>query len=155
MNNFQKIFGSGPIGLFISLSLLFLTCSLEKYFSEFRIMNNNPLRFNFFIGLTIITIFLIIWSIKSLPPNDRGNKLIVTGAFKYFRHPLYGAFLSFFNVGLAVFLNNWIYIFWAIIQHPIWHLVIKGEEKLMDKEFPEEYKKYCLQTGRFFPRFLQ
>ncbi len=155
MNNFQKIFGSGPIGLFISLALLSLTYYLEKYFSGYQIINNNFVRYSVFIGLSIITAALIIWSVKSLPPDDRGNKLVVTGAFKYLRHPLYGAFLSFFNFGLAIFLNNWIYVLWAILQHPVWHVAIKGEERLMDKEFPKEYEKYCMQTGRFFPRFLK
>jgi protein-S-isoprenylcysteine O-methyltransferase Ste14 len=153
MNTYQKIFGSGPIGLFISLLLLFISILFENNFYFLRVTDSNLLRYSVFFGLSIITVLIVVWSTKSLPPTDRGNKLVVVGAFKYFRHPLYGAFLSFFNFGLAFFLNNWIYILWAIIQHPIWHWVIQGEEKLMDKGFPEEYKKYSLKTGRFFPRF--
>lgn len=153
MNTYQKIFGSGPIGLVISLLLLFVSISLEDYFYYLQITESNLLRYSVFAGLSIITVLIIVWSTKSLPPSDRGNKLVTAGAFKYFRHPLYAAFLSFFNFGLALFLNNWIYILWAAIQHPIWYLVIKGEEKLMDKEFPEEYKRYSLRTGRFFPKF--
>lgn len=154
MNGYQRIFGSGPIGLFISLLLLlFISIFLERNFSHLQITGSYFLRYFILIALSIITVLIILWSIKSLPPTDRGNKLITTGAFKYFRHPLYGAFLSFFNFGLAFFLNNWIYILWAIIQHPIWHWIIDREEELMQKEFPGKYKKYSLKTGRFFPRF--
>jgi len=153
MNTYQRIFGSGPIGLFISLLLLILTFFFENLFSNLQITESTLLRYSIFAFLSGITILIIVWSTKSLPPNDRGNRLVTNGAFKYFRHPLYGAFLSFFNFGLAFLLNNWLYVFWAIIQHPIWHVTIKGEENLMSKEFPDEYEEYSLKTGRFFPRF--
>jgi len=154
MNKFQKIFGSGPRGLLISLLLLALFLFIEKYFIPFKITDNDFLRYAFFGVLSLFTVITIIWSIKSLPPQDRGNKIITSGAFKYFRHPLYAAFLTFFNFGLAVLLNNWIYILWALTQHPIWHWNIKEEEKLMEKEFPGDYVKYSQTTGRFFPRFF-
>ncbi|KAB2841763.1 MAG: hypothetical protein F9K45_07605 [Melioribacteraceae bacterium] len=127
---------------------------VEKYFSALQITENDFFRSIIFYVLSAVTLVIIIWSVKSLPPTDRGNKLITNGVFKYFRHPLYGAFLSFFDFGLAVFLNNWIYIIWAILQHPLWHWNIKGEEKLMKDAFPGEYEKYCEKTGRFFLKFL-
>ncbi|MFO7446768.1 MAG: isoprenylcysteine carboxylmethyltransferase family protein [Ignavibacteriaceae bacterium] len=153
MNKFEKIFGSGPKGLLISLSLLAIFLFIEKFLSSLQITDNNILRYSIFGVLSLLTATIIIWSIKSLPPHDRGNKLITFGAFKYFRHPLYAAFLTFFNFGLAVLLNNWIYIIWALAQHPVWHWNIRGEEKLMEKEFPGEYEKYSQETGRFFPKF--
>ncbi|RJP73993.1 MAG: isoprenylcysteine carboxylmethyltransferase family protein [Ignavibacteriales bacterium] len=154
MNKFEKIFGSGPIGLLISLALLAIFLFIEKYFSSFQITENDFLRYSIFSVLSVLTVIIIIWSVKSLPPSDRGNKLITLGAFKYFRHPLYAAFLTFFNFGLAILLNNWIYILWALVQHPVWHWCIGGEEKLMEKEFPGEYTNYSKRTGRFFPRIF-
>lgn len=154
MNRFQKIFGSGPIGLLISLVLLAVFVFIKKYFISFPITENNFLRYSVFSILSVLTVVIIIWSIKSLPPSDRGNKLITLGAFKYFRHPLYAAFLTFFGFGLAVLLNDWIYILWALLQHPVWHWSIRGEEKLMEKEFPGEYADYCKRTGRFVPRIF-
>ena len=152
MNNYQKIFGSGPAGSLISLLLLVISIFLANHFSQFQISNSQFLRYSFFGGMCVITVFIITWSIHSLPPISRGNTLVTSGAFRYFRHPLYGAFLSFFNFGLALFLNNWIYVLWAALQHPVWHWIIKGEEKCMEKQFPGEYEEYSLRTGRFFPR---
>jgi len=154
MNTYEKIFGTGPRGLLISFSLLIIFSFIEKSFPTLQITDSDFLRYSVFGGLSILALFLIIWSIKFLPPSVRGNKLITTGAFKYFRHPLYVAFLTFFNFGLAIFINNWIYIFWAVVKHPIWHWNIRGEEKLMEKEFPGEYEKYSRVTGRYFPRFF-
>lgn len=155
MTAYERIFGTGPRGLLISSLLLGLVGILEKYFNYLQITESYFIRYVVFTILTTITVLIIGWSVKSLPPSDRGNKLIIVGAFKYFRHPLYGASLTFFNFGLAFLLNNWIYIFWAIIQHPVWHLNIKGEEKLMEKAFPNDYEDYCKKTGRFFPRLFR
>ena len=153
MKSFDRIFGSGPIGLIISLALFFLVRFMTNYINTPRIFEeNNNIRILLFAGLTLITIVLIIWSIKSLNPQDRGVKLITTGMFKYFRHPLYAAFLSVFNFGLAVFMNNWIYIIWASILHPVWHLLVMKEEKMLKEVFPNDYEEYCNRTGRFFPR---
>ncbi len=153
MKNFDRIFGSGPIGLISSIVLFFAAKFLTNYINTPRIFEENSnIRVFLFAGLTLMTIVLIIWSIKSLNPQDRGVKLITTGMFKYFRHPLYAAFLSVFNFGLAVLLNNWIYIIWAIILHPVWHLLVMKEEKMLKEVFPNDYEEYCKKTGRFFPK---
>jgi protein-S-isoprenylcysteine O-methyltransferase Ste14 len=155
MNKFERIFGTGPRGLLISLILLAISAFIEKFFDLLQITDFDFLRYSIFGCLSTITVLIVLWSITSLSPSDRGNKLITVGAFKYFRHPLYGAFLTFFNFGLAILLNNWIYILWAIVLHLLWHWNIKGEEKLMEKVFAGEYAEYSQKTGRFFPRLLR
>jgi protein-S-isoprenylcysteine O-methyltransferase Ste14 len=66
---------------------------------------------------------------------------------------LYAAFLTFFNFGLAVLLNSWLYVAWALVLHPLWHLNIRGEEALMKEQFPSAYDDYRVRTGRFVPRW--
>lgn len=152
MNHYQRIFGSGPAGLSVSVLLLTASVFFEDHLDYLQITGSNWLRYTVFIALSVVTLLVILWSVRSLPPLDRGRTLITTGAFKYFRHPLYAAFLSFFNFGLAFLLNNWIYILWAVLQHPVWHWVVQAEEDLMARAFPDEYAQYSLVTGRFFPR---
>jgi protein-S-isoprenylcysteine O-methyltransferase Ste14 len=155
MNNFNRIFGSGPKGLFISLVLLFLAFYLINLLNIPEIfINQKFLRLLIFSLLTIISIIIIIWSIISLNPKLRGKTLITTGVFKYFRHPLYAAFLTFFNFGLAILLNNWIFIIWAFLLHPIWHLLVIEEEKNLKNTFHIDYEEYCKNTGRFFPKLI-
>jgi len=155
MNAFFKTFGSGPKGLAISVALFLLFYYLEDplgfpdIFSDWKYV-----RLSVFAVLTIISIILIIRSIRSLNPKLRGETLITSGIYKYFRHPLYAAFLSFFNFGLAVLLNNWIYLLWAILLHPVWHLLVREEEKMLEGLFPRDYEEYCRKTGRFFPRLI-
>jgi protein-S-isoprenylcysteine O-methyltransferase Ste14 len=156
MNNFNRIFGSGPKGLLISLVLLFLAFYLKDLFGIPKIFADQIfIRQSIFWLLTVISVAIIIWSLVSLNPKLRGKTLITTGALKYFRHPLYAAFLSFFNFGLAILLNNWTFVVWAVLLHPVWHLLVKGEEKSLEAIFPNEYREYCKRTGRFFPKLIK
>jgi len=152
ISKFAKIFGSGPIGLLISLILLFIAIFINKQIGFLKISSNQFILKLIFIIFSLTTVVLIIWSFKSLPTSDRGNNLCTSGAFKYVRHPLYAAFLSVFNFGLAIYLNSYLFIVWAIVLHPIWHYIVSYEEKMMISVFKEEYVEYQKKTGRFFPR---
>ena len=153
MRAYDRIFGAGPRGLVISLALLALAWKLEAVVGLSYITANNAVRWIVFILGTVSSIAVLIWSVRSLPPGERGIKLVTTGAYRYLRHPIYASFLSCFNFGFAVLLNNWIYIIWAILLHGVWHWNIRSEETLMKQEFPNEYPAYCKETGRFFPRY--
>jgi len=149
---FGKIFGSGPAGLLISLTLFFIASWLNKRINLPPLSNNQFILNSIFIISILMTLTIIIWSVKSLPTSERGNKLCTSGVFKYVRHPLYAAFLSIFDFGLAFYLNSYIFILWAVLLHPIWHYVIRYEERLMVDVFGKSYIEYQKKTGRFFPR---
>ena len=152
MNTYERIFGAGPRGLLISLALLALAKQWESAVGLPHITANYGVRWGIF-GLTLVgAVFVIVWSLKSLPPATRGKKLVTNGVYRYVRHPLDAAFLSCLNFGLALPLNNWIYIIWALLLHGVWHWNIESEEKLMRREFPQEYEEYCQITGRFIPK---
>ena len=152
MNTYERIFGAGPRGFLISLALLALAWQLESAAGLPSITASYLARWVVFVLTVVGAVFLVVWSLKSLPPATRGKELVTNGIYRYLRHPLYAAFLSCLNFGLAVLLNNWIYIIWAVLVHGIWHWNIESEEKLMRREFPTEYEEYCQITGRFIPR---
>ncbi len=152
MNTYERIFGAGPRGFLISLALLALAWQLESAAGLPSITASYLVRWVVFVLTVVGAVFVIVWSLKSLPPATRGKELVTNGVYRYLRHPLYAAFLSCLNFGLAVLLNNWIYIIWAVLLHGVWHWNIESEEKLMRQEFPSEYEEYCQITGRFIPR---
>lgn len=152
MNSYERIFGTGPRGTLISLALLALAWRLEELSGLPGITPHGVFRGLFFAATSLATCALLVWSLRTLPPRSRGTSLITTGAFRYLRHPLYAAFLSCFNFGLALLLNNWIYVVWAILLHGVWHWNIRREERLMQRQFPQDYDTYCKTTGRFVPR---
>lgn len=151
-SRFSKIFGSGPIGLLISLVLFFVAYWVNERIAPPPLSNNRPLLNSLFVVSILMTLAMIVWSVKSLPTAERGNKLSTRGAFRYVRHPLYAAFLSIFDFGLAVYLNSYVFILWAIFLHPVWHCVVRHEERLMVHIFGQSYVEYQKRTGRFFPR---
>ncbi len=151
-SKFSKIFGSGPTGLLISLVLFVIAYWVNERIDPAPLSGSRPLLNSVFLVSVLMTLAMIIWSVKSLPAAQRGNKLSTRGAFKYLRHPLYAAFLSIFNFGLAVYLNSYIFILWAALLHPVWHYVVRYEERLMVDIFGQSYVEYQRRTGRFFPR---
>jgi protein-S-isoprenylcysteine O-methyltransferase Ste14 len=150
----EKIFGIGPKGAIISL-LLFAFFVLVDSFGTFQIVVD-------YVGLieTIGVILIVsgiglhIWSFYTLRNWWADDKLCTYGPFKYFRHPMYAAWLTLLCPGLALYLNSWLYLFWIILLHLLWHNLVKKEERKMINLFGDEYKKYVKQTGRFFPRIL-
>ncbi|MCE5249907.1 isoprenylcysteine carboxylmethyltransferase family protein [bacterium] len=154
LSRFDKLFGSGPAGLLISLVLLFIAGWLDRRFDLPPISESGFLLNSVFAVSCLLTLVVIVWSVKSLPTADRGSRLCTSGAFRYMRHPLYAAFLSVFDFGLAIFLNSYIFVLWAILLHPVWHYVIRYEERLMIDIFGETYIEYEKKTGRFFPRLM-
>lgn len=155
MNSYKRIFGSGPLLVLAALVLFSIAFIAKLIFHTPRlIIDHFFIRLYVFDILDVISIVFIIWSFTSLNVKTRGKKLITTGAFKYFRHPLYAALITFFDFGLAILLNNWIYVLWAVILHPVGHQLIAGEEKMLKEAFPDDYEAYSRKTGRFFPRFI-
>ena len=153
MNSYDRIFGSGPKCVLITTVLFILAYYLEDVVSLPRIFSNDVVRFSVFGVFSLAGSVLVVWSLYSLPPKERGRRLVINGAFKYFRHPLYAAFLLCFSLGFSFLLNSWIYLAWSLVLFPIWSIIVRSEEKLMRNVFGKEYEDYCEKTGRFFPKW--
>jgi protein-S-isoprenylcysteine O-methyltransferase Ste14 len=152
MNAYNRIFGSGPFGVVVTILLLLAAAMAKPHLNLPQLGAPLRIRIAVLIVCTIVALSLIVWSIRSLPPEARGRILCDTGAFRYFRHPLYAALLSVFNFGFAFFLNHSVFLIAAVILHPIWHIIVSLEEKMMVNEFGEKYLQYARRTGRFLPR---
>ena len=149
---FAKIFGSGPVGLAVSLVLLLVAVWIDQRIDCPPVIDDVQVRRSVLLFSILITSALVVWSLKSLPARDRGNRLRTDGAFKYVRHPLYAAFLSVFNFGLAIYLNSYVFLLWAVVLHPIWHYAVRFEERLMIGIFGTQYLEHQKKTGRFLPK---
>jgi len=105
-----------------------------------------------FLGLTlIVATYLFVSGHVVVSDEQRPNRMVSTGAFRYVRHPLYLASLlvylgltvstiSFFSLALFIVILNF-------------HNYIAGyEEKLLMAKFGDEYSKYKNRTGKWIPR---
>lgn len=148
----QKLFGVGPVGAAISFVWLAIAYWLSHTLGYLAILANPaPLKI---VGavLVIMGLGLHFWSMWTLRNWWNKDKLCTTGPFRWFRHPMYAAWITFVLPGFAFFLNSWIILIFVILLHPIWLLLVIREEKMILDKFQDEYRAYAAHTGRYFPR---
>jgi protein-S-isoprenylcysteine O-methyltransferase Ste14 len=108
------------------------------------------------LSLTAFGYFLFIWSVLArgryataweMPEN---HKLVTWGPYRYVRHPAYLAYFILFS-GLFLTLLNLLAMI-PFIAIPGYIQITIIEEKLLEKRFGDEYRRYQQTTGRFLPK---
>ena len=148
----QKLFGIGPIGAVISAFLLMVALRVDKIFGRPKILTNPMPIKAVSIVFAVSGIGLLCWSIWTLRNWWANDKICTKGPFRWFRHPMYAAWITFILPAGALYLNSWIILLFVALIHPIWHKLVIQEEKMMCEKFQNEYRAYTIRTGRFFPR---
>jgi len=103
-------------------------------------------------GFLIMLICIISFAVKgrgTLSPADPTKKLVVTGLYRYSRNPMYIGVVMILT-GEAIFFQSvslWIYLLVVIIAFNIF--ILLHEEPRLQKDFGEEYKKYCQKVRRW------
>jgi len=152
MNLYERVFGSGPRGIAASVALLLAAAAVKPFLSAGDLCLPGTVRWAVLAGTAAAAAALGAWCVHVLPIRQRGRGLCQTGPYRFVRHPFYAAFLSIFDFGLALFLNHAVFLLWAVLLHPLWHWLIRYEERLMRREFGDAYRDYAARTGRFLPR---
>lgn len=154
-DNTHKIFGIGPLGALLSLLLLALFAGIDRWTGHPHLMRDRALLQA--LGATAIGLGLGLhgWSFATLRRWWLEDQLCTQGPFQFFRHPMYAAWISFICPGVALCLNSWVYLVWALVLHPLWHNLVGREEKTMEAVFGNEYRDYASRTGRFILRLFQ
>ena len=104
------------------------------------------------LGLALIAaLFLFKSGHVVVSHNQRPEGVVVNGAFRYVRHPLYLASILTY-LGLTVSTMS-IFSFVLIAGIFIFHDYIASyEERVLEKKFGEEYRGYKKKTGKWVPR---
>ena len=148
----QRLFGIGPMGAAISFLWLMIAAWVDRALGHPAILTN-PAPIKVVGGcLAVIGLGLHFWSMWTLRNWWGKDELCTMGPFKWFRHPMYAAWITFILPALALYLNSWIMLFFVVLLHSIWHRHVIREEKIMFEKFQNEYREYAARTGRFFPR---
>jgi protein-S-isoprenylcysteine O-methyltransferase Ste14 len=148
----KKLFGVGPLGALLS-GLILAACVWAE-----RAGVHAPLTGQV-TAVKIAAVFLIgagaglhFWTIFALRKWWIKGALCVAGPFRWFRHPMYAAWLTFIIPGVALYLNSWICVGGALLIHALWHGLVISEERMLLAIFGDEYRRYAASTGRFVPR---
>jgi protein-S-isoprenylcysteine O-methyltransferase Ste14 len=107
------------------------------------------------LGVSLITAVYLTRSGHVVVSHDqRSERTVSTGAFRYVRHPLYLASLLTY-LGLTV---STVSLFSLVVFGGIFafHNYIAGyEERLLAAKFGKEYDDYKRRTGKWLPRINQ
>jgi len=145
--------GVGPPGIFLSALLLAVAFWVKPYI-PLPPLFARPTIPEIALGAGIVfSVLLVVWAVRSLPIQKRGMGVCSNGAYRYVRHPVYGAFSSVGALGLALYFNHPIFLLWFVAIQFLWNWLVRFEEQMMVEEFGEEYEQYMEYTGRLLPRF--
>ncbi len=148
----QKLFGVGPLCVVISIVWLRLAVWVDHIMGHAAILAN-PAPMKVVGGvLAVMGLGLLFWTMRTLRNWWATDELCTTGPFKWFRHPMYAAWITFIVPSIALYLNSWIILLFVVLLHPFWHQLVVREEKMMFEKFQDEYRVYAARRGRFFPR---
>ncbi|MDH7516902.1 MAG: isoprenylcysteine carboxylmethyltransferase family protein [Candidatus Thermoplasmatota archaeon] len=135
------------------LILIILTGPLTALYSVWEI----PVDKNLSITLGIIIFLLgafVYFKWELFWHKTYHGQLVTEGIFRYIRHPHYTSLLII-GFGLALFFYSTFALAIAIVAIPIMIWSIIDEEKLLIKQYGEEYKEYMKKVPwRIIPRIF-
>ena len=82
-------------------------------------------------------------------PHRQASHLVTSGPFRYSRHPIYLAdLILLFSSGL-IMASPWPLLFTPILALVLRQGFVIPEEKMLQRNFPEEYKSWSSSTRRW------
>lgn len=100
-------------------------------------------------NLIIVPAYLSMGLITNIGLPTGKHELRTSGIYKISRNPMYASFI-FLNTATFLFLPSIILLVVMVYGMVVHHFIILGEEKFLEKEFGDEYKKYKARVARYF-----
>ncbi len=106
-----------------------------------------------FLGILFFTggILLLITASLNLRKSVNTKEIVISGPFKYIRHPIYTS-IYILSIGLGLIFFAWLWFIIMIVFIPFWYIECREEEKEMIKLYGKKYIEYQRKTGMFLPR---
>ena len=100
-------------------------------------------------NLIIVPAYLSMGLITNIGLPTGKHELRTGGIYKISRNPMYASFI-FLNTATFLFLPSILLLIVMVYGMVVHHFIILGEEKFLEKEFGDEYKKYKSRVSRYF-----
>ena len=114
------------------------------------------------LGVALGGFVLLQWSQQTLGENwsdaprlVAGQEMIVSGPYRWIRHPIYAAFFLILGSLLLISANWFVGGMWIGMTGLDVASRIRTEEAMMVGQFGEQYRAYMRRTGRLFPRLVK
>lgn len=145
---------------FITFPILLIIVAgypLTSWFDQLAITLPDVIRY---AGATlcVLSIPLLGWTQATLGRHwsagleiQRDHRLITSGPYRRVRHPMYTAIIMF-GVGCSLESANMLLLIFFGVASLFLVLRTPVEEKMLLREFGDEYRDYMRRTGRFLPK---
>ena len=141
--------------------LLFFIVIPFIYYTEYNHFSEKFLKENMIISFLIsfIGFFIRVYTVGTTPAGTSGRnrkkqiakKLNQTGIYSIIRHPLYlGNFLIWLGISMYT-LNTVFTIFLSLFFFSYYNIIMKTEEKFLEKKFKNEFLLWKKYTPMLFP----
>jgi len=100
-------------------------------------------------NLIIVPAYLSMGLITNIGLPTGKHELRTGGIYGLSRNPMYASFI-FLNTATFLFLPSILLLIIMIYGMVVHHFIILGEEKFLENEFGDEYRKYKSLVGRYF-----
>ncbi len=151
-----SVFGIGPFLIFYtilySFILKFLAIKIHTYFI-IDVIPNLFFQISGIILLLLGGIFLII-SIFTFVKEFNKGKLIKTGIYAFVRNPIYSSFICLIVPGIIVFTKSLLLMSIPVFMYFAFMILIKNEEKQLERLFGQEYLEYKSKVGSIMPKLI-
>lgn len=99
-------------------------------------------------NLIIVPAYLSMGMITNIGLPSGKHELRTGGIYRLSRNPMYASFI-FLNTATFLFLPSILLLAVMLYGMVVHHFIILGEEKFLEKEFGDEYRKYKDKTPRY------
>jgi protein-S-isoprenylcysteine O-methyltransferase Ste14 len=145
----------GDMGQLICLGLFLITWSGDSFLlrqSTFLSQRVPWVVRLVILGLALIAAVCLFKSGHVVTQHEqRPNRVISTGAFRYVRHPLYlASLLTYLGLTISTMSIGSLLLLLGIFGFH--NYIASYEEKCLEAKFGEEYRTYKEKTGKWFPR---
>ncbi len=88
-------------------------------------------------------------NLTPLPAPKTNATLIVTGTYRFVRHPIYSG-ITHMAFGWGLWLNSWLTIGYALVLFAFFDIKSRREERLLEAKFPQ-YADYRKKVRKLIP----
>ncbi|MGB9081668.1 MAG: isoprenylcysteine carboxylmethyltransferase family protein [Desulfuromonadaceae bacterium] len=88
-------------------------------------------------------------NLTPLPCPKENATLIITGAYRLVRHPIYSG-ITLIALGWGMWLNSWLTVGYALLLFAFFDIKSRHEERLLAEKFPE-YDAYRKRVRKLIP----
>ena len=143
------------VGIMLAIIAAFLLPRLPM-FSFLNVASINPLIDSLGVILCAAGMAFLVWARQHLGRNwsqtvsiKKGHELVTSGPYRYVRHPMYtGGIIA--CIGSAIVVGGaWILLLVILCLIFLWR--VGAEDRLMARQFPNEYPLYKKRTKALIP----